>query len=68
MHSEDEAFRGTVEGRDPENGGPHTAIVMRRNGLANGGRVWVTLNGTIQMTPAETDELIHLLTTAKGDA
>jgi hypothetical protein len=68
VHSDDETFRGTVQGRDPENGGSNTAIVMRRNGLAHDGRVWLMCNGTIQLTTAETDDLIAHLIAAKGDA
>jgi len=67
MHSEEEAFRGTLRARSVD-GDPHTVIVMRR-GLGRNARVWLTLNGawktTIQMTDPEASRLVELLTEAQ---
>lgn len=70
MHSDEEAFRGSMLARDLD-GGSHTVIVMRR-GLGTTARVWLTVNGawktTLQMTDPEAAQLGALLTQAQGTA
>ncbi|MCA1706928.1 MAG: hypothetical protein LC808_28160 [Actinobacteria bacterium] len=64
LHSEQEIFRGTLQGRTPENEST-TLIVMRRKQ-----RVWLTFNGaiktTVMMTDSDTAELVDLLQAAQG--
>lgn len=67
MHSEDEAYRGTMTARTAD-GKPHTLIVTRRH-TGDPARVWLTLNGawktTVQLTDAEAVQLTELLTRAR---
>ncbi len=67
MHSEDEAFRGTMRASDLD-GAPHTIIVTRRR-VRGKAYVWLTLNGawktTLQMTDPEAARLTELLTQAQ---
>ncbi|HEX2300631.1 MAG TPA: hypothetical protein VHH34_19355 [Pseudonocardiaceae bacterium] len=66
MHSEEEAYRGTMTARTAD-GEPHTLIVTRRH-AGPPARVWLTLNGawktTVQLTDTETAQLTELLTRA----
>lgn len=66
MHSEDEAYRGTMTARTTD-GKPHTLIVTRRH-TGDLSRVWLTLNGawrtTVQLTDPEALQLTDLLTRA----
>jgi hypothetical protein len=59
----DEAFRGVMQARTPD-GGTATVIVTRQ-GLGSGGRVWLTFSGairtTVVMTNGETGVLRELL-------
>ena len=61
-----ETFRGTMQGRTPED--ERATVIVLRRGEGLNGRVWLTFNGaiktTVVMTNPETSELVELL----GDA
>ncbi len=67
----EETFRGTLQGRTPE--GRQSTVIVTRQGLGSGGRVWLTFHGAIKATVAMTDrqtaELMELLdkATARKD-
>ncbi len=67
MHSEEEAYRGTLVARTTD-GERHTLIVTRRN-TSNPARVWLTLHGawktTVQLTDPEAAQLAELLAQAQ---
>lgn len=60
MHSEEEAYRGTMVARTVD-GERHTLIITRRI-TGKPARVWLTLNGAWQTTVAMTDPEVVRLT------
>jgi hypothetical protein len=59
----EESFRATLRTRTPE--GELATVIVTRQGLGRGGRVWLTFDGAIKttavMTDPETGELAELL-------
>jgi hypothetical protein len=59
----DETFRGVMQARTPD--GETATVIVTRQGLGSGGRVWLTFSGAIQttvvMTNGETGVLRELL-------